>query len=273
VTNGFPKDMVLAVAWPHTDIADPTRWFYAYKDDPSVNCNGATPCRPCADTGNPSPCYVQVPPTQAHLVAQLKRVADNIWGDVSVDVICHDQAGTGGRPSQNACMFVMVHGGAFMSNGQVPPTTNPDCARAADVFQNRRYIFVRTTTDDLWWPPANHGSYFKSQKPTQEDLRQSTYVSAEISDRTDWDRSYLCGTQNGTRYVTQIQAHDELSPPGQLLLSWVINGGTNAPVELWANGVAQTETNRQSNVRFGALPLSKFRPWCQATNTCPPTIP
>jgi hypothetical protein len=192
VTNGFTKDMVLAVAWPHTDIADPTRWFYAYKDDPSVNCNGATPCRPCADTGKSSPCYAQVPPTQAHLVPQLKRVADNIWGDVSVDVICHNQPGTGGRPSQDACMFVMVHGGAFMSNGQLPATTNPDCARAG------RFVVASCQSRQLFQEPETNPGRPEAEHVRERRDQRSNRLGPKLSLRRP-ERHALRHANPGTR--------------------------------------------------------------------------
>jgi hypothetical protein len=274
IRRGFwswKKDMVLAVALSSADIADSNRWWYAYQDS-SAQCPPDEPvCRPCQSTYPDRPetwsaCYAPIPPSTDWLKDRLKRVADNIAGDFTVDRICYDAPGENGRPSVTGdagCAFVLVHGGFEMPNGCTPSLTQPECALSVSdpSKANPRWIVVRTSGDDLSWPSSSHGSY----GPTQ-----STYVTDIIADSNDWDRRLLCG-ENAGRQVRQTQAHDELSPPGTIALSWYINAGPNQSNHLWVDGETnKVESTRKSNLRAGALSLKNFRPWCTASGTCPP---
>jgi hypothetical protein len=74
------------------------------------------------------------------------------------------------------------------------------------------------------------------------------------------------------RTVRAVKGHGDLSPDGQMVVSWVIDQDW-APqpvttVNLWQNSPF-TESNRKSPIRFGMYPLSRVQPWCNATGTCP----
>lgn len=267
----WKKDMVLAVALSSSDIVDSSRWWYAYQDTTLACPAGEPVCRPCKATYPSRPemwaaCYAPVPPSTDWLKDRLKRVADNIAGDFTVDRICHDMPGENGNPSVTGdagCAFVLVHGGWQMPDGCRPSLSQPECAVSVNdpSIANPRWIVVRTTDDDFSWPASSHGSYA---------AKQSTYVTDIIGDSNDWDRKLLCG-ENFGRQVRQIQAHDELSPPGTIAVSWYINAGPNQSNHLWVDGETnKVESTRKSNLRAGALSLKLMRPWCTATGTCPP---
>jgi hypothetical protein len=275
----FVKDVVLAVAWPPTDIVDPSRWLYFYE--------GGT--GPCPDEA----CFSWTPPIDATLVAALAHVARDVSGDFSVDFRCYDDPGVEPNAPVNDCAFVLTHGAhAGMMTGGVPET--PACpagqapAHATNDFTNPRYFAFRTTKDDTAWPPLDIGSYGSAPASGQPDMRQSTVV-VDWAPGEGWDQSLLCDS-NGIREVRQVRAHDDTSEDAALSFSYYISAdcawggwdetctGPDLPGEptvgenLFPSTLSEaqrTEENRESNMRFGKVLLNNLRPWCKAHDACP----
>lgn len=269
-----PKDMVLAVAWPPTDIVASDRWWYYY-------AAGTGPCPGDA-------CFSQTPPVSGALVTALARVAEDIVGDFSVDYRCYNDPGVDPYEPVNDCALILTHGAYPEIVGGLPPATVP-CPllvpgpNPASVT-NGRYFAFRTTKDDTSWPPLTTGSYGSAPAAGERDTRQSTRI-VDWSTDANWDQKLLCGEINAGREVRQVRAHDDISEDGGLTFSYFIstdctwqsldpNGCTTPTLtpNLWSYELApedRTEANREANLRFGKILLNQLRPWCEAHGTCP----